>query len=60
MREEIIDNDDRRMLVSTMRTVYPRMIDNGTRESMAFLGAQALGRRRGGEELIAVFSRLAD
>ena len=60
MREEIIDNDDRRMLVSTMRTVYPGIIDDGTRESMAFLGARALGQQQGGEELITVFSRLAD
>ena len=60
MREEIIDNDDRRMLVSTTRTVYPGIIDDGTRESMAFLDARARGRRRGGEELIAAFPRLAD
>jgi hypothetical protein len=48
------------MLVSTTRTVYPGMMDNGTRESMDFFDARALGRRWGGDELIAVFSRLAD
>jgi len=57
MREKIIDNDDRRMFVSTTRTVYPGMIDNGTRESADFFGARALGRRWGGDELIAAFSR---
>jgi hypothetical protein len=45
MSEEIIDKDERRMLVSTTRTVYPGMIDNATRESMAFFDARALGRR---------------
>lgn len=60
MREEIIDKDERSMLVSTTRTVYPGMIDNGARESMAFFDAWALGRRWGGDELIAAFSRLAD
>ena len=39
MREETIDKDERRMLVSTTRTVYPGMMDNGTRESMAFFDA---------------------
>ena len=43
-REEIIDKDESRMLVSTTRTVYPGMIVNGTRESMAFFGVRALGR----------------
>ena len=60
MREETIDNDERRMLVSTTRTVYPGMMDNGTREPMAFFDARALGRRWGGDELIAALSRLAD
>ena len=32
MREETIDKDERRMLVSTTRTVYPGMMDNGVRE----------------------------
>jgi hypothetical protein len=43
MREEIIDKDERSMLVSTTRTVYPGMMDDGTLESMAFSDAQALG-----------------
>jgi hypothetical protein len=60
MREEIIDKDERSMLVSTTRTVYPGMMDNGTLKSMAFFDARALGRRRGGDELIAALSRLAD
>ena len=60
MREEIIDKDERRMLVSITRTVYPGMMDNGTRASMVFFDARALGRRRGGDELMAAFSRLAD
>ena len=60
MREETIDNDERRMLVSTTRTVYPGMMDSRTRESMVFFDARALGRRWGGDELIVAFSRLAD
>jgi hypothetical protein len=48
------------MLVSTMSTVYPGMIDNGTRESIFFFNARALGRRWGGDELTAAFSRLVD
>ena len=60
VREEIIDKDDRSMLVSTTRTEYPGIIDNGTRESTAFFDARTLGRRWGGDELIAAFSRLAD
>ena len=60
MSEEIIDKDERRMLVSTTSTVYPGIIDNGARESMAFFDARALGRRWGGDELIEAFSRLAD
>ena len=60
MSEETIVKDERRMLVSTTSTVYSGMIDNGTRESMAFFDARALGRRWGGDELIAAFSRLPD
>ena len=45
MREEI-DKDERSMLVSTMRTVYPRMMDNGTWGMTAFFDAQALGQQR--------------
>ena len=60
MREEIIDKDESKMLVSMTRTVYPGMIDNGSRESMAFFDARALGQRWGGDELIAAFSCLAD
>ena len=45
MSEEIIDKDERRMLVSTTSTVYPGMIVNGTRESVAFFDARALERR---------------
>jgi hypothetical protein len=60
MREETIDKDERRMLVSTTRTVYPGMMDNRIRESTVFLDAWTLGRRWGGDELIAAFSRLAD
>ena len=60
MRDEIIDKDERSMLVSTTRTVYPGIIDKGTRESIAFFDVRALGRRWGGDELIAAFSRLAD
>ena len=60
MREETIDKEERRMLVSTTRTEYPGMMDSGTRESMVFFDARALGRRWGGDELIATFSRLAD
>jgi hypothetical protein len=44
MSEEIIDKDERRMLASSKSTVK---IDNGTRESMAFFDARALGRRWG-------------
>jgi hypothetical protein len=41
--------------------LYPGMIDNGTRESMAFFDARALERRgASGDELISTFSRLAD
>ena len=54
-RQEIIDKDERSMLVSTTRTVYPGMIDNGTRESMSFFDGRAPGRRWGGDELIAAF-----
>jgi len=60
MREETIDKEERRMLVSTTRTVYPEMMNNGALESMVFFGAWALGRRWGGEELMAAFPRLAD
>jgi len=31
-REETIDKEERRMLVSTMRTEYLGMMDDGTRE----------------------------
>ena len=55
MSDKIIDKDERRMLVSTTSTVYPGIIDNGARESMAFFDARALGRRWGGDELIVVF-----
>ena len=57
MREETIDSDkdERRMFVSMTRTVYLGMMDNGTREPMAFFDARALGRRWGGDELIVVF-----
>ena len=58
--KEIIDKDERRMLVSTTRAVYPGMIDKGTRKSMALFDARALGRRWGGNELIAGFLCLAD
>lgn len=57
MRAETIDKEERRMLVSMTRTVYPGMIDNGARESTVFFGAWTLGRRWGGDE---VFPRLAD
>ena len=60
MREETTDKDERRMLVSTTRTVYPGIMDNGTRESIVFFGTRALGRRLGGDELIVALSRLAD
>ena len=60
MSEEIIDKDERRMLVSTTRTVYPATMDKRTRESTVFFNARVLGRRWGGDELIGAFSRLAD
>ena len=41
--EEIIDKDERRMLVSTTRAVYLWMIDNRTQKSIAFFDAWALG-----------------
>jgi hypothetical protein len=50
MSEETIDKDERRMLVSTTSTVYPGMIANGTRESMAFFDPRVLGRRWGGDD----------
>jgi hypothetical protein len=60
MRAETINSNERSMLVSTTRTVYPGTMDNGTREPMVFFDAWALGRQWGGDELIAVLSRLAD
>ena len=60
IREETIDKDERRILVSTTRTVYPGMMDKGAREPTACFGARALGRRWRGDELIRAFPRLAD
>lgn len=59
MRAETINRDERRTLVSTTRTVYPGTMDNGTREPVVFFGARALGRRWGGDELIAPSGALA-
>lgn len=60
IKEETVEKDERRMLVSTTSTVYPGMMDNGARESVPFFGTRALGRRWGGDEAIAVLPRLAD
>lgn len=60
MREETIDKDERRILVSKTRTVYPEMMDNGARESIVFFDTRALGRQWGGDELMLALPRLAD
>lgn len=51
MREIIIDSDERRMLVSTTRTVYPGVM---VKVGRWFTGFPTLGRRRGGVKLTGV------